>query len=149
MNTDFKLLHKYPLFSGLTEEQMQAVIQVCREECFLPDVTLFEEGQPAKEIFVLVDGRVEESFTAGEAVLTPIHPTGVGEIIGCPALVPPYNQRCTARSLTRIEVLAIDVVGLRKLFEQDCRLAVSIQQYVIQALLERIGKLRLVGTEYA
>lgn len=149
MNTDFRFLHDYPLFSGLTEEQMQAVMQVCREECFLPDAILFEEGQPAKEIFVLVEGKVEESFTAGEAVLTPIHPVGVGEIIGCPGLVPPYTHRCTARSLARIEVLAIDVVGLRNLFAQDCQLAVSIQQYVIQALLERIGKLRLAGTEYA
>ena len=78
MNTDLQLLHKYPLFSGLTEEQMQTVMQVCREECILPDVTLFEEGQPAKEIFVLVEGEVEESFTVGEAVLTPIHPVGVG-----------------------------------------------------------------------
>ena len=149
MNTDFQLLHKYPLFSGLTEEQMQAVMQVCREECFLPDVTLFEDGQTAKEIFVLTEGKVDESFTVGEAVLTPIHPAGVGEIFGCPALVPHYKHSCTARTLTRIEVLAIDVVGLRKLFKQDCQLAVSIQQSVIQALLERIGKLRLAGTEFA
>jgi signal-transduction protein with cAMP-binding, CBS, and nucleotidyltransferase domain len=149
MNTDFRFLHDYPLFGGLTEKQMQAAMQVCREECFLPDVILFEEGQPAKEIFVLVEGKVEESFTAGEAVLTPIHPVGVGEIIGCPALVPPYTHSCSARSLTRIEALAIDAVGLRKLFVQDCQLAVSIQQYVIQALLERIGKLRLVGTDVA
>jgi CRP-like cAMP-binding protein len=149
MNTDSKFLHDYPLFSGLTEEQMQSVMLVCREECCLPDVTLFEDGQSAKEIFVLVEGEIEESITAGEAVLTPIHPAGVGEIIGCPALVPPYTHRCTARSLSRIEVLAIDVAGLRRLFDQDCQLAGTIQQHVIQALLERIGKLQLAGTEYA
>ena len=149
MNSDFKLIHNYPLFNGLNEEQMQALLLVCREECFLADAILFEEGQPAIEIFVLVEGEVEESFTAGKAVLTPIHPVGVGEIIGCPAFVPPYTHSCTARSLTQIEVLAINAIGLRKLFAQDCQLAVSIQQYVIQALVERIGKLRLAGTEYA
>jgi CRP-like cAMP-binding protein len=149
MNGDVKFLHDYPLFRELNEEQMQAVIEVCREECFLPDTVLFEEGQSAKELFVLVEGEVEESFTAGEAVLSSIHPVGPGDIIGCPALVPPYTQSCTARSLTGIEVLAIDAAGLQKLFAQDCRLAVSIQQHVIEALLERIGKLRLAGTEYA
>ena len=149
MNTQFKFLHEYPLFRGLNEEQMQAVMKVCREECFYPDAILFEEGQPAKEIFVLVEGKVEESFTVDEAELCLLHPVGVGEIIGCPALVPPYVQSCTARSLGEIEVLAIDAAGLRELFEQDCRLAASIQQHVIEALLERIGKLRLVGTEYA
>jgi CRP-like cAMP-binding protein len=149
MSTDFRFLHEYPLFSSLTEKQMGAVMQVCREECFLPNVTLFDEGQPAEEIFVLMEGEVEEVFTAGDAKLTPTHPVGQGEIIGCPALVPPHTHRCTARSLTQIEVLNIDANGLRKLFEQDCKLAVSIQQFVIQALLERIGRLRLVGTEYA
>jgi len=149
MNTQFKLLHEYPLFSSLTDEQMQAVMQVCREECFLPDAILFEEGRPAKEIFVLVEGKIEESFTVDEAKLCLLHPVGVGEIIGCPALVPPYIQRCTVRSLTQIEVLAIDAVGLRNLFSQDCQLAVSIQQHLIEALLERIEKMRLVGTEYA
>jgi CRP-like cAMP-binding protein len=149
MNTESKLLHEYPLFAGLTEEQMQAVMQVCREECFLPDVTLFEEGESAQEFFVLVEGEVEEAFSAGEAVLTLIHPTGPGEIIGCPALLAPFTHRCTVRSLTRLEVLAIDAVGLRTLFDQDCQLAASIQQQVIRALLDRIGKLRLAVTDYA
>jgi CRP-like cAMP-binding protein len=149
MNANFSLLHNYPLFDELTEEQMQAVMQVCREECFLPDTVLFEEGQPAAEFFVLVDGSVEESFTAGGAVLTSIHPTQPGQIIGCPALVPPYTQNCTARSLSRVEVLAFDAPQLRQLFKQDCQLAVSIQEHVIQALLQRIGALRLAGTGYA
>ena len=149
MNTQFKLLHEYPLFSGLNEEQMQAVMQVCREECFLPDAILFEEGRPAEEIFILVEGKVEESFTVDEAKLCLLHQVEVGEIIGCPALVPPYTQRCTVRSLTQIEVLAIDAAGLRDLFARDCQTAVSIQQHIIEALLERIGKMRLVGTEYA
>lgn len=149
MNAGFELLHEYPLFSELDEKQMQAVVGVCREECFLPDAILFEEGQAAKEIFVLVEGEVEESFSAGEAVLTSIHPVGPGEIIGCPALVPPYTQTCTARSLTGIEVLAVDTAGLRELFGQDCALAVSIQQYIIKSLLKRISRLRLAGTEYA
>ncbi|MFW5943131.1 MAG: cyclic nucleotide-binding domain-containing protein [Chloroflexota bacterium] len=149
MNAEFKFLHDYPLFRGLNEDQMQAVMSVCREECFLPDTVLFEEGQRAGEIFVLTDGQVEESFTAGEATLALLHPLEPGEIIGCPALVPPYTQNCTARALTRTEVLAIDAEGLRELFAQDCQLAVAIQQNFIEKLLERIGKMRLVGTEYA
>ena len=145
MNDNFKFLHEYTLFSGLSEEQMLAVMQVCREECFVSDAILFEEGQSAKEIFVLVEGKVEETFTVDEAKLSLLRPVEVGEIIGCPALVPPYIQNCTARSLSEIEVLAIDAVGLRELFERDCQIARTIQQYVIQALLERIGKMRVAS----
>ncbi len=145
MSDSFKFLHEYPLFSGLNEDQMQAVMQVCREECFVPDAILFEEGEPADEIFVLVEGEVEETFTVDEAKLSLLRPVEVGEIIGCPALVPPYTQSCTARSLSGIEVLAIDASGLRELFAQDCQIARFIQQHVIEALLERIGKMRVAG----
>jgi signal-transduction protein with cAMP-binding, CBS, and nucleotidyltransferase domain len=149
MTADFKLLHEYPLFDGLTEQQIQEVMQVCREECFVPEAIMFEEGQPAGELFVLVEGTVEESFTAGEATLTLVRPVQPGEIIGCQALVPPYKQTCTARSLDHVEVLAINAAGLRELFARDCQLAVTIQQHVIQSLLERISGLRLIGTGYA
>jgi CRP-like cAMP-binding protein len=148
MNADFKLLHEYPLFDELTDKQIQAVMQVCREECFLPNAIMFEEGQLADELFVLVEGRVEESFSAGGATLTLIRPVQPGQIIGCQALVPPYTQNCTARSVDRVEVLAIDAAGLRELFARDCQLAVSIQQHVIQALLERIAALRLAAVGY-
>ncbi|MCA9934531.1 MAG: cyclic nucleotide-binding domain-containing protein [Ardenticatenaceae bacterium] len=148
MGNDFKFLHEYPLFSGLNDEQMQAVMEVCREECFVPDAILFEEGQPAHEIFVLVEGEVEETFTVDEAKLSLLRPVDVGEIIGCPALVPPYTQKCTARSLSEIEVLAIDAVGLRELFAQDCQIASAIQQHVIEALLERIGKMRVASAKF-
>jgi CRP-like cAMP-binding protein len=147
MSDNFKFLHEYPLFNGLNEGQMQAVMQVCREECFLPDAILFEEGEPAEEIFVLVEGEVEETFTVDDAELTLLRPVGMGEIVGCPALVPPYVHNCTARSISQIEVLAIDAAGLRDLFAQDCQIARLIQQHVIEALLKRIGKMRLVGSK--
>ena len=145
MNTKFEFLHEYDLFSGLSDEQMQAVMQVCSEECFIPDTFLFEEGQTAEEIFVLVDGRVEESFTVDEAKMTLLRPVERGEIIGCPALTPPYKHNCTARSLGNIEVLAINAVGLRELFARDCQIARIIQQHVIEALLERIGNMRVAS----
>ncbi len=147
MSNQFKLLHEYALFKGLDEEQMQAVMQVCREECFLPDAILFAEGEPAEEIFVLVEGRVEESFTVDEAHLTLLRPVEKGEIIGCPALTPPHINNCSARSLDNIEVLAINAAALRKLFAEDCEIARIIQQHVIEALLHRLGKMRLAGLD--
>jgi CRP-like cAMP-binding protein len=149
MNSKFKFLHEYPLFSGLNEEQMQAVMHVAREECFLPEAILFEEGHKADEIFVLVKGRVEETVTIDEAKLSLLRPVEVGEIVGCPALVPPHIHNCTARSISEIEVLAIDVVGLLDLFAWDCQIARVIQQHVIEALLERIGKMRVAGIKTA
>ena len=143
MTIKFDLCHEYPLFSELNAEQMSAVRELCREECFYPGYTLFEEGEPATKMYVLVDGEIEVFFAIGEAELVMVDRLGPGDILGCSALVPPYVYTATARPKIRIEVLELDVAALREVFEDDPRLAVSIQQQVIQCLLSRIVDLRL------
>lgn len=143
MTIKFDLCHEYPLFSELNAEQMSAVRELCREECFYPGYTLFEEGEPATKMYVLVDGEIEVFFAIGEAGAVQVDRVGPGEILGCSALVPPYVYSATARPKTRVEVLELDAAALRELFEDDPCLAVSIQQQVIQCLLARIVDLRL------
>ena len=143
MTVEVTLLKQYPLFSDLNETQLTKVARVCEAECFYPDRTLFEEGQPGSKIFLLVKGEVELLFAIGEEGPTRVGLGTAGEIIGCPGLVPPYTNTATARSLTEVEVLAIDTAGMRELFEQDCPLVVSIQQHIIQSLLDCITGLRL------
>lgn len=143
MTDKFKLCHEYPLFSELSEEQIYVVSEYCREECFYPGYTLFEDGDPATKMYVLVDGRIEVFFAIGEAGIARVDRVGPGEIFGCSALVPPYLHTSTVRASTEIEVLELDAEALRALFEDDPRLAVSIQQHVIQCLLARIVDLRL------
>jgi CRP-like cAMP-binding protein len=143
MTVEVTLLKKYPLFADLTETQLARVAQICEAECFYPDRILFKEGQPGSKIFLLVEGEVEHLFSIGEEGPTRVALSTPGEILGCPGLVPSYTNVATARSLTQIEVLAIDTAGLRALFEHDCRLAVSIQQHIIQSLLDCITDMRL------
>ena len=143
MTNKFDLCHEYPLFSELSIEQMNAVRKICKEECFYPGYTLFEDGAPAKKLYVLADGEVEVFYAIGEAGMVKVDRAGRWEILGCSALVPPYTYTSTVRPKTRIEVLELDAAALLELFEEDPRLAVSIQNQVIKCLLARIIDLRL------
>jgi len=67
------------------------------------------------------------------------------EVVGCAALVPPYVNTATVRSLSEIEVLALDANDLRKLMKEDCSLGFSIQQQIMRMLLDRITNFRLEG----
>ena len=143
MPVETSLLRQFPFFSGLNETQLHQVGQLCEAECFYPDHTLFEEGQPGIKIFILVKGEVELSFAIGTEGPARVGQASAGEIVGCPGLVSPYTNTATARCLTETEVLAVDIAGLRELFAQDCPLAASIQQHIIQSLLDCIVGLRL------
>jgi CRP-like cAMP-binding protein len=133
MPVETSLLKQFPFFSGLNETQLHKVAQLCEAECFYPDHTLFEEGQPGTKLFFAIG--TEGPARVGQAF--------AGEIVGCPGLVPPYTNTATARCLTKTEVLVVDIAGLRELFAQDCPLAISIQQHIIQSLLDCIVGLRL------
>jgi CRP-like cAMP-binding protein len=143
MTGKFSLCHDYELFNDLSTEQLHAVSTYCREECFYPDTILFEDGEPAQKMYVLVEGEIKLFYAIGEAGMVEVDRVAPGGIFGCSALVPPYIHPSTAIAKTRIEVLELDAVGLRGLFDDDPRLAVSIQQHVMRCLLDCIINLRL------
>ena len=143
MTNKFILCHEYPLFSELGEREMNAILQFCREECFYPETILFEDGEPAQKMYVLVEGEIKLYYAIGEAGMVEVDKVAPGGIFGCSALVPPYIHPSTALAKTRIKVLELDAVGLRGLFDDDPRLAVSIQQHVMRCLLDCIINLRL------
>jgi len=70
MTNKFDLSHEYPLFSAQFAEQMSTVRELCREECFYLGYTLFEDGEPATKMYVLVDGKIEVFFAIGGIPLT-------------------------------------------------------------------------------
>lgn len=143
MDTDITFLRQYPLFDRLSDDQLHAVLPLASPECFYPGHALFREGEPADKFYVLTEGRVEVLYTIGMEGPTQVDEMGKGDVIGCMALVPPYTYTSTANSLTKVEVLAVNGVGLRELSKQDCWLAMAVQGYIIQCLLDHIMDLRL------
>jgi len=54
MNNKHDLWYDHPLFSELSTEWICAVSELCREECFYPGHTLFEDREPATNMYLLV-----------------------------------------------------------------------------------------------
>ena len=92
---------------------------------------------------MLAEREIEVFFVIGEAGAVKVDQIGSREIFGCSALVPPYVYTSTTQAKSRIEVLEIYVVALRELFKEDPRLAVLIQEQVIQCMVARIIDLSL------
>ncbi len=143
MPTDPDRLTRYACFHALSEDQRQAVAQLVREECFYPGHTLFQEGKPGTQLYMLAAGEVEVLYNIGEGDPTRVDTVGEDEILGCSSLIYPYVYSSTARCLSEVETLVLDAEALRKLMEEDCQIGYSIQKHIIQMLLDRIIDLRL------
>lgn len=143
MPTDPERLMAYPCFKGLKGDQREAVGELAREECYYAGQTLFQEGEPGSQLYLLASGSVEVLYHISEDGPAPVDTVGEGEILGCSALIPPHSHTSTARCLTDIETLVLDAEALRKLMEEDCPIGYTIQKEIIQMLLYRITDLRL------
>jgi CRP/FNR family transcriptional activator FtrB len=143
MSVDAIYLRKFRCFEDLSDEQREAVAELAEAECFYPEYTLFEENEPGEFLYMLVEGEIEVLYTIGEEGPTRVDRMGAGDILGCATLVPPYIYTSTARSLTKIDVLAINAQALRKLMDEDCPLGFSIQQHIMRLLMDQIISFRL------
>jgi len=143
MSVDATYLRKFRCFEDLSDEQRAAVAELAEAECFYPEYTLFEENAPGKYLYLLVDGEVEVLYSIGEDGPARVDKMGAGEIVGCSAVVSPYEHTSTTRSLTKIDVLIIDAQALRALMHEDCSLGFSIQQHIMKLLLDQIISFRL------
>lgn len=92
---------------------------------------------------MLPEGKVEILYNISEEGLTQVATVGTGQTLAGSSLLLPFMYTSSARSLTSIEMLAIDSYALRKLMEEDCGPGFAIQGSPIQMLVDRINDLRL------
>lgn len=142
---DYETLANYSIFADLNKEELEKLLDVCREENFLPNAILHRQGQPADHIYVILNGKVEEELRSKEILLSPLHPLEAGDVTGCSALFPPNIHSCTARAITETSVLVFDADKLRTLFDEDCKIARSFLKHIVGSLHHRIRTFELVN----
>jgi CRP/FNR family transcriptional regulator, cyclic AMP receptor protein len=143
MPTDPSYLRNFTCFRELSEDQFDAIAELTTAVCFPPGQVLFEEGTRAENLYLLANGKVEVLYNIGNEGPVRVDTVSGEEVVGCAALVPPYVNTATVRSISEIEVLELDAVALRKLMQEDFALGFSIQQQIMRMLLDRIINFRL------
>jgi CRP-like cAMP-binding protein len=143
MPTEPSYLRNFSCFQDLSESQLNAIAEITSSICFPEGHVLFEEGKPAENIYLLIKGKMEVLYKIGEEGLARVDTVLGEDVVGCVALVPPYINTSTVRSITECEVFQIDAVALQSLMKEDCALGFSIQQQIMRMLFDRIINLRL------
>lgn len=157
-----ELLRRYPFFRCLDDTQQKAIAMITEEASYEAGTTLFQEGQPADTLYLLMEGSIDLYFTVGSEprgvytyptpVNEPVKEFFVGEInpgepFGISALIEPYQLTASARAHSPSRVLKIEAAGLRALCEVDCRMGYGLMRQVAKAALERLHytRVQLVG----
>lgn len=137
-------LKRCEIFLGLDNYDLQKIVDLssCQEKTYQPQEVIFNAGQSAEHLYVLVEGKVDlvaEVSTPSSKLLRPTLITiiGTGSIFGWPALVPPHVFSLTAIAKVPVQVLTIGGSDIRGLFELYPHIGYEVTQSLLQVIASR------------
>ncbi|MFC1864650.1 ATP-binding protein [Chloroflexota bacterium] len=139
-------LGKLELFEGLTDAQLDKVNQLCREEFYETEATIFTQGEEAKKLYIVEDGRVILEMTirlgSGPGRHGVIDVVTKGQTLGWSAIVEPHMFTMSARCIEKTKVIALDGAGVRRLLEEDSRMGSIIMERIARIVYSRFSRVR-------
>ncbi len=146
-----ELLRRYPFFGTLDDAQLKAVAMVCTREVIEKSETIFEEHAQANKLYLLINGSIDLLYRAEVEFPTKDSPPpkqflvddiNSGEVFGIAALIDPFSYTATARAAKQCDLVELDSIELRKMFERDVQLGYKLMTQITKTAIGRIHALR-------
>jgi CRP/FNR family cyclic AMP-dependent transcriptional regulator len=102
-----RTLANTPLFAALDEEAAAALRATMTDIRVEKGDTLFHEGEPGHQLFVIVDGKIKLGASSGDGRETLLAVLGPGEMFGELSLFDPGPRTSTATALTPAHLMAL------------------------------------------
>lgn len=131
--------HTIPLLTGLSSRQARVFALLSRMESVAGGARLIQEGDLARDIYVVIDGQVEASIQRQDEVKK-LATLGRGAVIGEAGF---FGQRRTASidALTPARVLRFDSQDLERLRLRHPRIAATVFRNLNRVQAERIANM--------
>jgi HEAT repeat protein len=118
-------LKSAPVFAGLEGEELAALADITLEKEAAPGEILFEEGQPAHHLYIVVSGKVEV-FRRIDSRDYPLASLGPKECFGEMAILDDEPRSASVRAVEPTTVLKIDHDSFRELIHERPQISFAI-----------------------
>lgn len=133
--TSAQALRHLPLFRSLDDAQLAELAASFSERKLNAGETLFNEGDPAAQLWILTDGEIE--LTEGKepkVILRPTTPVGeLGSLTGVP-------RNTTAKALTNLTLLEIDTFELARKFDTSSGLGLAFYRGLLEVVSDKVRR---------
>jgi signal transduction histidine kinase len=151
--SNLQILSKFPIFEGLTDDELERIANLCRGEVYEAGMTIFEEGEAADYLYLVEEGEVVlemelELQPYASPKQTIIEVATKGEAFGWSALVEPYIRTLSARCMERAKVIAIKGSDLLDLFDSEPHIGHRVMGRVTQIVAIRLRDTRQTLTDF-
>ncbi|TET39029.1 MAG: cyclic nucleotide-binding domain-containing protein [Dehalococcoidia bacterium] len=141
-----QVLARSQLFEGLADGELDKITRLCREKVYEAGATIFTEGEVAKELYIVEDGRVVLEMTIrfgpGSGRRGSIDVITKGQAFGWSAIAESHILTMSARCMEKTKVIALDGVGLRRLLEEDSHMGHKVMKRLVGLVSSRLRHAR-------
>src|SRR4030095_10549391 len=139
------LLGKSPLFESLAETDRATIAGRMRRIDFEPNQMIFSRGDPGREIYLVLDGRVRLSvLTADGRELSFAH-AGPGNVFGEIAALDGGARTAGATAITHVEVMSLPQKATLELIEGNPKVAIATVAFLCSRLRETDLRLEAIA----
>ncbi len=138
------VLAKAELFVGLDDATLAAAAQAASTVRLDRGETLFDQGEPARACYVVLDGRIKLSQVTPEGNQVVVHFVGPGEMLAVAAVFAGMGYPGSATAVQDGTLLAWDKPAATSLMERHPKIALNALEVVgkrFQALQSRYSEL--------
>lgn len=129
-----KLLANSALFSQLEPAELDKLLRFAKIKPFKPKEVIFHKGDEGRQLFAILNGRVQISTLSGEGKEMTFIILEAGDLFGEISVLDGRERTATATALQPTELLAIERRDFIPFIEQHPKIAVKM----LAALCERI-----------
>jgi toluene monooxygenase system ferredoxin subunit len=132
-------------FDGVPADAMGPVKALCKSQDFKSGETVFDEDEPAQDVFLLESGKIELTFSLPQKGretqirITEIHP---GEVFGWSGLGVSESWTARANVVYDSKIIRIPGAELKKLMDADPRLGYPVMEQMLKLLVSRLKDTR-------
>ena len=135
------------LFQGLTQKDLELVVPMCREEVAIKDATILKQGEPARSLFLVGEGRVglymtlerPDGSSSGPKAVASIGPR---EAFGWSALVQPYESTLSATAVEPSRLIVLEGSALLELLSNHRDIGYLVMVNLATLITERLKDTR-------
>jgi CRP-like cAMP-binding protein len=132
----------HPIFVGMSPEHLDLLAAGASEAKFEAGTTLFREGQPAGQCFLIQSGRAAlEAHEPANGTMA-IETLVPGDVLGWSWLFPPFTWHFRASALEPTKALVLNGGHLLVVAEDDKSFGYEIMKRVAQVVIHRLQSTR-------
>ncbi|MGH8835517.1 MAG: cyclic nucleotide-binding domain-containing protein [Actinomycetes bacterium] len=140
--TAYDALRAQPLLHGLSDWQLERLAAHGKRSMFHAGCRIFNEGEPAERLWLIVDGKVVVDTDTAERGHTVVDALGPGAMLGWSWLLPPHRWHFGAVAVETTQTVELDGSSVRELCHNDPMLGYQLALAVIHVVTDRLQATR-------